>query len=124
MSRLGGVGAKLYRGEGFEGVLDRARYTELCRDLLERVRGVANDVATELAKPKYRSAHPGVFDGGMAGCDILLVGGETRVPSVLIYLNAFQYNEVGVAAAVAVLLTAIIFAMAFVITRVGERGAT
>src|SRR5262249_49555083 len=49
-------------------------------------------------------------------------GGQTRVPSVLIYLNAFQYNQVGVAAAVAVLLTAIIFAIAFVITRLGERG--
>jgi raffinose/stachyose/melibiose transport system permease protein len=49
-------------------------------------------------------------------------GGTTRVPSVLIYLNAFQYGQVGVAAAVAVLLTIVIFMVAFVITRIGDMG--
>ena len=49
-------------------------------------------------------------------------GGETRVPSVLIVLNAFSYGRVGMACAVAVVLTAIIFAVALVITRIGDRG--
>ena len=49
-------------------------------------------------------------------------GGETRVPSVLIVLYAFSYSRVGMACAVAVVLTAIIFAVALVITRIGDRG--
>src|SRR5262249_26877273 len=51
-------------------------------------------------------------------------GGTTRVPSVLIYLNAFQYGQVGGAAAVAVLLTVIIFAVPFLIARIGDRSVT
>ena len=49
-------------------------------------------------------------------------GGETRVPSVLIVLYAFSYSRVGMACAVAVVLTAIIFAVALLITRIGDRG--
>jgi len=44
------------------------------------------------------------------------------VPSVLIVLNAFSYGRVGMACAVAVVLTLIIFAVALVITRIGDRG--
>ena len=50
-------------------------------------------------------------------------GGETRVPSVLIVLNAFSYGKVGAACAVAVVLTIIIFAIAWAIGRVADRGA-
>ena len=49
-------------------------------------------------------------------------GGQTRVPSVLIVLYAFSYNRVGMACAIAVILTVIIFAVALVITRIGDRG--
>lgn len=49
-------------------------------------------------------------------------GGQTRVPSVLIVLNAFSYGKVGLACAIAVVLTVIIFAVAFLITRIGDRG--
>ncbi len=49
-------------------------------------------------------------------------GGETRVPSVLIVLNAFSYGRVGMACAIAVVLTIIIFAVALLITRIGDRG--
>ena len=49
-------------------------------------------------------------------------GGETRVPSVLIVLYAFSYSRVGMACAVAVVLTAVIFAVALLITRIGDRG--
>ena len=49
-------------------------------------------------------------------------GGETRVPSVLIVLNAFSYGRVGMACAVAVVLTVIIFIVALLITRIGDRG--
>ena len=49
-------------------------------------------------------------------------GGETRVPSVLIVLNAFSYGRVGMACAIAVVLTIIIFAVAILITRIGDRG--
>ncbi len=48
-------------------------------------------------------------------------GGETRVPSVLIVLNAFTYGKVGMASAIAVVLTIIIFAVAILITRIGDR---
>ena len=37
-------------------------------------------------------------------------------------LYAFSYNRVGMACAIAVILTVIIFAVALVITRIGDRG--
>jgi len=48
-------------------------------------------------------------------------GSSTTVPGVLVYRNAFSNGEVGLAAAVAVVLTLIIFAVAFVITKVVDR---
>jgi raffinose/stachyose/melibiose transport system permease protein len=48
-------------------------------------------------------------------------GSSTTVPGVLVYRNAFSNGRVGLAAAVAVVLTIIIFAVAFVITRVVDR---
>ncbi len=70
---------KLYKGKGFDEVLSRVLYRQLCSDLLERIRAVASSVADELSKPKYREGYPGAFENGMAGCDVLMVGGETRV---------------------------------------------
>ena len=48
-------------------------------------------------------------------------GSATTVPGVLVYRNAFSNGKVGLAAAVAVVLTLIIFAVAFVITKVVDR---
>ena len=48
-------------------------------------------------------------------------GTSTTVPSVLVYQNAFVNGRVGLAAAVAVVLTALIFAVAFAITRLVDR---
>jgi raffinose/stachyose/melibiose transport system permease protein len=48
-------------------------------------------------------------------------GSSTTVPGVVVYRNAFSNGEVGLAAAVAVVLTLIIFAVAFVITKVVDR---
>jgi raffinose/stachyose/melibiose transport system permease protein len=48
-------------------------------------------------------------------------GTTTTVPSVLVYQNAFTNGRVGLAASVAVVLTAIIFVVAFAITRVVDR---
>jgi raffinose/stachyose/melibiose transport system permease protein len=48
-------------------------------------------------------------------------GTSTTVPSVLVYQNAFTNGRVGLAAAVAVVLTALIFVVAFAITRVVDR---
>jgi raffinose/stachyose/melibiose transport system permease protein len=48
-------------------------------------------------------------------------GASTTVPGVLVYRNAFSNGKVGLAAAVAVVLTLIIFAVAFVITKVVDR---
>jgi raffinose/stachyose/melibiose transport system permease protein len=48
-------------------------------------------------------------------------GDETYVPSLLIYLQAFQYGFVGSAAALAVLLGAIIMVLSITIHRIGER---
>jgi raffinose/stachyose/melibiose transport system permease protein len=48
-------------------------------------------------------------------------GTSTTVPSVLVYQNAFVNGRVGLAAAVAVVLTALIFVVAFAITRIVDR---
>ena len=48
-------------------------------------------------------------------------GTATTVPSVLVYQNAFSNGRVGLAAAVAVVLTALIFVVAFGIFRLVER---
>jgi raffinose/stachyose/melibiose transport system permease protein len=48
-------------------------------------------------------------------------GTATTVPSVLVYQNAFTNGRVGLAAAVAVVLTALIFVVAFGITRLVDR---
>ena len=49
-------------------------------------------------------------------------GEETNVPSLLIYLQAFQYGFVGSGAALAVVLGGIILVLSVVIHRFGERG--
>jgi raffinose/stachyose/melibiose transport system permease protein len=49
-------------------------------------------------------------------------GTETYVPSLVIYLNAFQYGLVGSAAALAVVLAGMIMGLSIVINRLGERG--
>jgi raffinose/stachyose/melibiose transport system permease protein len=51
-------------------------------------------------------------------------GTSTTVPSVLVYQNAFANGRVGLASAVAVVLTIIIFAVAFLITRIVDRDPT
>jgi len=48
-------------------------------------------------------------------------GTTTTVPAVLVYQNAFSNGRVGLAASVAVVLTAIIFVVAFAITRLVDR---
>jgi raffinose/stachyose/melibiose transport system permease protein len=48
-------------------------------------------------------------------------GTATTVPSVLVYQNAFSNGRVGLAAAVAVVLTALIFVVAFGIIRLVDR---
>jgi raffinose/stachyose/melibiose transport system permease protein len=51
-------------------------------------------------------------------------GSSTTVPSVLVYQNAFANGRVGLAAAVAVVLTVLIFVVAFGITRIVDRDPT
>jgi raffinose/stachyose/melibiose transport system permease protein len=51
-------------------------------------------------------------------------GSTTTVPSFLVYQNAFANGRVGLASSVAVVLTVIIFAVAFVITRIVDRDPT
>jgi raffinose/stachyose/melibiose transport system permease protein len=48
-------------------------------------------------------------------------GTSTTVPSYLVYQNAFANGRVGLAAAIAVVLTALIFVLAGAITRIVER---
>ncbi len=48
-------------------------------------------------------------------------GTSTTVPSVLVYQNAFSNGRVGLAASMAVVLTALIFVVAFGITRLVDR---
>jgi raffinose/stachyose/melibiose transport system permease protein len=49
-------------------------------------------------------------------------GGSTLVPSMYMYQNAFLYNKVGYAAAVATVLAVTIFVLAAIVLRVGDRG--
>ena len=51
-------------------------------------------------------------------------GTSTTVPSYLVYQNAFANGRVGLAAAIAVVLTALIFVVAFAITRIVDRDPT
>lgn len=48
-------------------------------------------------------------------------GGTTLVPSMYMYQNAFLYNRVGYAAAIATILAIVIFVLAGVVLRVGDR---
>ena len=48
-------------------------------------------------------------------------GGQTLVPSMYMYQNAFLYNKVGYAAAVATILAVTIFVLAAIVLRVGDR---
>lgn len=48
-------------------------------------------------------------------------GTASLVPSYLVYARAFQERDVGSASAVAIVLTAIIFAINLLVTRIGER---
>ena len=48
-------------------------------------------------------------------------GGTTLVPSMYMYQNAFLYNRVGYAAAIATILAVVIFVLAGVVLRVGDR---
>ena len=47
-------------------------------------------------------------------------GDQTLVPSLVIYRDAFRNNAVGLASAIAIVLTVIILAVAFVVTRLVE----
>jgi raffinose/stachyose/melibiose transport system permease protein len=47
--------------------------------------------------------------------------GQTLVPSMYMYQNAFLYNKVGYAAAVATILAVVIFLLAAVVLRLGDR---
>ena len=49
-------------------------------------------------------------------------GGETLVPSMYMYQNAFLYNRVGYAAAIATVLAITIFVLAGIVLRIGSRG--
>ena len=49
-------------------------------------------------------------------------GTSTYVPSLYMYQNAFVYNRVGYAAAIAVILAATIFALAFLVIYLTGRG--
>jgi raffinose/stachyose/melibiose transport system permease protein len=51
-------------------------------------------------------------------------GTSTTVPSVLVYQNAFANGRVGLAACVAVVLTVLIFVVAFAITKLVDRDPT
>ena len=52
---------------------------------------------------------------------VYLGGGSTLVPSMYMYQNAFLYNKVGYAAAVATILAVTIFILAGLVLRVGDR---
>jgi raffinose/stachyose/melibiose transport system permease protein len=48
-------------------------------------------------------------------------GGSTLVPSMYMYQNAFLYNKVGYAAAVATILAVVILVLAGIVLRIGDR---
>jgi molecular chaperone DnaK len=72
----------LFGGKAFDAVLTRTAFEEMCADLFNRLRSIAWKVSEHLLQPRFLQAHPGAFENQLEGCDILLVGGETRVPAV------------------------------------------
>ena len=48
-------------------------------------------------------------------------GNTTIVPSMYMYQNAFLFNRVGYAAAIATILAIVIFVLAAIVLRVGDR---
>lgn len=72
----------LFGGKSFDAILTRQAFEEMCADLFNRLRSIAWNVSEHLRQPRYRDNYPGVFENQLEGCDILLVGGETRVPAV------------------------------------------
>ena len=48
-------------------------------------------------------------------------GDSTIVPSMYMYQNAFKFNRVGYAAAIATILALVIFVLAAIVLRVGDR---
>jgi raffinose/stachyose/melibiose transport system permease protein len=65
--------------------------------------------------------------GALRSFDIIYVttvggpGNATTVPGLLIYQDAFSLGRVGQAAAIAVVLTILIFVVTFAVTRIAER---
>ena len=62
--------------------LDRPLFKTLVDPLLVRLRGFAQRVAAELSQKKYRERFGDVFGTKLEKCDVILVGGETRVACV------------------------------------------
>ena len=65
-----------------EVTLDRDGLREVIKPLLARVEAYARRVAQELALPKYTERYGPIFGTKLERCDIILVGGETRVGAV------------------------------------------
>jgi len=72
----------LYQDRGFDAVLSRALLESLCTDLFERLRVICRKVIDELQATRYRQEYGNVFANRLEQCNILLVGGETRVPAI------------------------------------------
>jgi molecular chaperone DnaK len=62
--------------------LDRSKLGELVEPSLKRIRSYATRVVEELRDPKYANRYGDVFGHRLEKCDVVLVGGETRVLAV------------------------------------------
>ncbi|HLX62796.1 MAG TPA: Hsp70 family protein [Planctomycetota bacterium] len=62
--------------------LDRPLLKTLVDPLLLRLRGFAQRVVAELSQAKYRDRFGDIFGKNLEKCDVILVGGETRVVCV------------------------------------------
>lgn len=60
----------------------REIYEEVSGDLIDRIRRICRKVVKELQNEQYVNEHGDVFRNKLAGCDVILVGGETRVPMI------------------------------------------
>jgi molecular chaperone DnaK len=62
--------------------LTRQKLAEIVEPSLKRIRTYAAKVVKEFSDPKYKNRHGDIFGSRMENCDVILVGGETRVLAV------------------------------------------
>jgi molecular chaperone DnaK len=76
------IGVANGRRVDLDVTLDRDALRTIVKPLLTRIQNYARRVSQELAQPKYTDRYGNIFGPNLEKCDVVLVGGETRVLAV------------------------------------------